>query len=408
MHGPVRILSILFSVIAVGVFEVQAEQGLDKCASSFPGSLVTNAPKRSGVQADSGDTILICERSDDSAFFALEYDPEKYAPLWSAHRLGDTFGADGCASMTRKQMGCYFKAEDVDACLQGKGGGDPFHVDETLKKLDVERLSVGSLSKTGHDRGHMAPNSAFSWHVCGDYKTFTMSNMAAQWASLNQGLWAQLEAQVLFWAVKDGPLYVVTGPIWTKFPADRFKAVADGEVNMSTVPTPGTLLKRADNTKLSLDIPRPTGFYKVVFRPGRGGEPDRAIAFLVPHTKQKDLSFWEFLATVELVEDSAGLAFGFDKALKNKGATLLFGKPKAVRHRANGRRAPTASRTDCASPAGTRTCRSTNVSLFAPRSDRRPNVGRLMISAATMIAWCLEMDRQSLLMIGNALSSFGG
>jgi DNA/RNA endonuclease G (NUC1) len=53
----------------------------------------------------------------------------------------------------------------------------------------------------------MAPNNSFSWHACGAYKTFTMANMAAQWNTLNQRTWMNLEAQVLFWgiaAIKSG------------------------------------------------------------------------------------------------------------------------------------------------------------------------------------------------------------
>jgi DNA/RNA endonuclease G (NUC1) len=145
-----------------------------------------------------------------------------------------------------------------------------------------------------------------------------MANMSAQWGSLNQQLWANLEAQVLFWGVNHGPIHVVTGPVWSRFPSNRFDAIKKGRVSTASFPKPGEFLKKTGGAKLPVAIARPTGFYKVAFRPGRGGEPDRAIAFLVPHTKQRGISFWEFVSTVSLVEETSGLRFGFADELKDQ------------------------------------------------------------------------------------------
>jgi hypothetical protein len=82
-------------------------------------------------------------------------------------------------------------------------------------------------------------------------------------------------------------------------------------------------------------IPEPTGFYKIACRPGHNGEPDRVIAFLVPQTKQTGLSFWDFLTTVERVEDSAHLCFGFDSALKSESADIAFWQAESRRAAAN-------------------------------------------------------------------------
>lgn len=284
--------SVIPAFIAAVLFfagtAVRAEEGLQNCAAAFPGGSINNAPARSGTEEH---TTFLCKRSGSTVFFAVEYDPDKFAPLWSAYRIADTFGPNGCASMMRKDMDCHFKAENVEECMNGdKQPPDPFHMEPVLKELEVERLGPGAFSGTGHDRGHVAPNNTFSWHACGAYKTFTMANMTAQWGSLNRELWANLEAQVLFWGVKDGPVFVVTGPIWRKFPSNKFKAIQDGDVKTTTFAKPDELLKKTNGKKLALDIVRPTGFYKIVFRPARDGQPGRAIAFLVPHTKQKGLS----------------------------------------------------------------------------------------------------------------------
>ena len=38
--------------------------------------------------------------------------------------------------------------------------------------LKDPKLGSNPFSNTGHDRGHIAPRDAFSWHVCGNYQTF--------------------------------------------------------------------------------------------------------------------------------------------------------------------------------------------------------------------------------------------
>jgi DNA/RNA endonuclease G (NUC1) len=319
--------------LAVGA---HAEQGLTNCAQLFPGGNVANAPTLLGATPGqpAQENVHICERSGNTPFFALEYAPALFAPLWVSYRISDTFGPKGCASMTRREMQCHWQAIDVEACLNNPAQkpGDPFHADSLLGRLGVARLGIGAFSGTRHDRGHMAPNNSFSWHACGAYKTFTMANMAAQWNTLNQRTWMNLEAQVLFWGVKEGPIHVVTGPIWTKFPVEEFAATRDGVVDTSSIPEPGDLLAKTNGQELPVHILRPTGFYKVVFRPARGNEPARAIAFLVPHTKQTAFSFWLFATSVRTVEGSSGLRFGIDQSLK--------GPPDETFWMANRRKAP--------------------------------------------------------------------
>lgn len=129
--------------------------------------------------------------------------------------------------------------------------------------------------------------------------------------------------------VKEGPIYVVTGPIWTEFPADKFKVIRDGGASMASVPKAGTLLKKSNGKKLSLDIVRPTGFYKLIYRPAGNGELARTIVFLVPHTKQTGLSFWDFATTVDLVEASSGLTFAIESRLKSASPDLGYWKAES-------------------------------------------------------------------------------
>lgn len=234
---PVRHRALLAVLIVTAVFlavvPVDAGEGFDACAAAFAGDDVERAPKRTKATATTkADSVPLCYHQAGTKFFAVDYSVKRLTANWVAHRLENSVGENGCISAPRKSMQCYFKAEAeyLDACRAKKDGpGDPFHADPTLTALKKPRVGAGAYSGTGHDRGHLAPNQSFSWHICGAYKTFTMANMAPQLAELNQRLWADLEAQVLFWAVKEGPVYVVTGSTFTTFPAEKFQVITNHE-----------------------------------------------------------------------------------------------------------------------------------------------------------------------------------
>jgi hypothetical protein len=91
-----------------------AQDNLAGCAEVFPGSSTSNAPTAAQPAAS---TVHICTHSGNVSFFALEYSPSRYAPIWVSYRIADTFGQGGCASMARQQMRCHFSVEDVDKCI---------------------------------------------------------------------------------------------------------------------------------------------------------------------------------------------------------------------------------------------------------------------------------------------------
>ena len=314
-----RLLGIAITIgLALGAAAPRAEPGLDNCVDQFPGGAIEHAPTRagSGPADPATGNVHICERSGETSFFALEYAPERLAPIWVAYRLSDAFGPDRCGSVPRDHMRCYFGRADVQTCLASdRKPGDPFHIEAVLVELSLPHLRTDAFSGTQHDRGHMAPNNAFSWHLCGAYKTFTMANMAAQRDHLNRVTWEPLEAQVLHWGVALGPIYVVTGPIWTRFPEEEFDIFGLGQVDRALMAQPDEGLRPGD----SPHIVRPTGFFTVVYRPASEDEDEEAVGFLVPHTHQRGLSFWSFIATVSVVEQSSELEFGFDQGLKRGG-----------------------------------------------------------------------------------------
>lgn len=356
-----RTLGFVAAAILAGVpTSGYGQSALDNCADQFIGGTVENAPKTaaSASTGPSGANRHLCYRDDGVSFYALEYWPQQFAPRWAAYRLDPAnYGPGACNVYPRGKANCYFsKTEwsDFETC---KDAGDPFHAD---LMLDGEKLGPDAFDDSGHDAGHTAPRQAFSWHVCGTYQTFTMANMSAQAAALNQGVWRFLERQVLTWAIDEGPIYVVTGTIFGGFPAKKFDVYNNRTFDPSRIYSPGTTLLQAatqiaknvtafpkkhilhpkreavpkdiKDTVKNLQVP--TGYYQVVYRPAVAAEPAHAIGFLLPHTFE-DLgrnpahnpqqAFWAFVSRIDVIEEVSGTQFpGIPADLKRKWGDGFF------------------------------------------------------------------------------------
>ncbi len=85
---------------------------------------------------------------------------------------------------------------------------------EDLTLTGAARLS--QYRSSGFQRGHMAPAADFRWSPRASAASNILSNIAPQSASLNEGLWANLEISARrYLQVRDsvGELLVVTGPV---------------------------------------------------------------------------------------------------------------------------------------------------------------------------------------------------
>jgi endonuclease G len=68
-------------------------------------------------------------------------------------------------------------------------------------------------SRSGYDKGHLAPSADFRWNEQAQSESFFMSNMSPQTPALNRGIWKHLEDKVREWGRDFDTLYIVTGPI---------------------------------------------------------------------------------------------------------------------------------------------------------------------------------------------------
>lgn len=73
-------------------------------------------------------------------------------------------------------------------------------------------------SRSGYDRGHMAPAGDMKWDETAMQESFYLSNICPQDHNLNKGDWNTLEEKARYWARKYGSLYIVCGPIMSNNP----------------------------------------------------------------------------------------------------------------------------------------------------------------------------------------------
>jgi endonuclease G, mitochondrial len=134
-------------------------------------------------------------------------------------------------------------------------------------------------TRSGYDRGHLAPAGDFKFSQQMMRETFYMSNIAPQIPDFNRGIWRELEEQVRSWAYRDGGLYVVTGPVLQK-----------------NLPTIGK----------ANDVAVPEYFYKVILY---CRNPDiRLIGFLLKNEPSNE-RLTEFVVPVSQIEEMTGLDF---------------------------------------------------------------------------------------------------
>ncbi|MGJ8668987.1 MAG: DNA/RNA non-specific endonuclease [Oceanococcus sp.] len=190
----------------------------------------------------------------DPPGFVLGYSEWLKNPLWVAYRL--------------------------DGRVSGKPGARPSHFSEDAATL--MRVNADDYVRSGFDRGHLAPNYAMSrFHGrAAQLASFRMSNIVPQQPALNQKLWQRLEEiEADVYAKQQGPLWVVTGPIFS-----------------------------AEHGRLKSGVAIPAAFFRIWLRQSGDGEV-QALAFVVPQQVKGYEPLDQYLVTVDAVKAQTGLDF---------------------------------------------------------------------------------------------------
>ena len=82
--------------------------------------------------------------------------------------------------------------------------------------LPEPRVEHADYTRSGYDRGHMAPAADMKWSEEAMAQSFYMSNICPQNQKLNRDDWGDLEEACRGWARKYGRVYIVCGPIYDK------------------------------------------------------------------------------------------------------------------------------------------------------------------------------------------------
>lgn len=171
---------------------------LSSCASLSKKSSVENKdyPVRVEESSARNEKVFKSEVSStidlvvDHKFFKIVYDPD-----------------------TRLAKYVSYDLKSSDPKMKSYKRKDRFREDPILVKKGIPTSKPSEYTKSGYDKGHLAPSADFSWNEEANDLTFVMSNMVPQKASLNRDAWRRLEAKVRLWACGEDHISVITGPI---------------------------------------------------------------------------------------------------------------------------------------------------------------------------------------------------
>ncbi|XP_029184805.2 ectonucleotide pyrophosphatase/phosphodiesterase family member 3-like isoform X1 [Acropora millepora] len=232
-----------------------------------------------------GDGGCILNQQD----FVTGYSTSLHLPLWVAYTLhGEK------SSQFSKRRNCFRR---------------------DIRLTDMQASHCTDYSRSGFDRGHMAPNADFDTFDVNDesvMNSFLLSNIAPQLHGFNAGIWLFAEKMVRDLSVTFSSVNVMSGAI--------FDEDADGQRDEDS-----TITRWLKNDTSSVAIP--THFYKIIVRCDTDKKPYHkvpecqgrldVISFILPHlAKQpcpKHQSSEEYLlqntARVRDIELLTGISF---------------------------------------------------------------------------------------------------
>jgi endonuclease G len=144
----------------------------------------------------------------------------------------------------------------------------------------LSRIAPNDYSKSGYDRGHMAPNSAIAmrYGLEAQLETFLMSNIVPQTPELNRKVWQRIEKMEDEYANRLESIWVLTGPVFDE--------------HIQTITN---------------NIEIPDAFFKIIFDEEKGNL--RTMAFLIPQTVTGKEPIEHFFTSIDEIEKLTGLDF---------------------------------------------------------------------------------------------------
>jgi len=155
---------------------------------------------------------------------------------------------------------------------------DNFHPDTAVApQCSATLADYATVGKT-HDRGHMAPAGNNTQNDAVMSESFNLSNMVAQVANNNRGIWKQLETFERQWAMTPGTdFYIISGGIY-----DQGHPVTGNGLGI------------------------PTRLYKIVIEKNS----KKVEAWLMPNTALPVQDLPKYQVPMAAIEQATGMRFG--------------------------------------------------------------------------------------------------
>ena len=138
--------------------------------------------------------------------------------------------------------------------------------------------SSSDYTRSGFDRGHLAPAADMAYSEQTMRDSFYMSNISPQRPGFNRGIWKDLESWTRQIVIKEQNTVIVTGPV---FPPGKAETIGRSAVTV------------------------PTHFYKIIYDLT---PPQKMIGFILPN-EQSNKPLREFAVSVDKIEKLTGLNF---------------------------------------------------------------------------------------------------
>ena len=150
---------------------------------------------------------------------------------------------------------------------------------EVYPQCQASLADYATVGRT-HDRGHLSPaaNNTQTPEIMSE--SFLLSNMIAQVANNNRGIWKQLETWERDWAMKGGDFYIVSGGIF-----DQGHPVTGNGLGI------------------------PTRIYKVIYERQSG----QTQAYLMPNAPLPVADLPKYQVPLEAVEQATGMRFNLPR-----------------------------------------------------------------------------------------------
>jgi endonuclease G len=196
--------------------------------------------------------IILCRRG-----YVLGYNPDKKNADWVSYHFTAAY------------------------CVKNIGRTENFRPDPDIPP--GQRAELIDYSRSGYDRGHLAPAADMARDSQTMSESFLLSNMAPQiGVGFNRGIWKKLEEKVREWVKQRKNIYVFTGPIYAD---SNHKTIGPNRIAV------------------------PTHFYKIIVSCTETGENLDAIAFILPNKKNPDKMLPQFITSIDDIEKLTALDF---------------------------------------------------------------------------------------------------